>query len=207
MKGILAFVFSGVSVFTCFYSWWEVEELEAVETEWKTFMFLLSVVLTIPSIYQTTLMLFTFLAVAQGEEAVEKEMTIRWAYRPRCACLIARTCVVHPPPTPPRPTLIRRPIWLVLVYGLLISIVMPVALPIALVTVPFACLCGADADKMVLILVAMTDFFQTEVLIPLAYVVVFSAENPEDVFLKTVVVQVRAHRAGEQQQQQQQRET
>ena len=63
MKGTLAFVFSGVSVFTCFYAWAEVKALYNYETEWKQFMFWLSVVLTIPSIYQTTLMMFTFWAV------------------------------------------------------------------------------------------------------------------------------------------------
>ena len=63
MKGTLAFVFSGVSLFTCFYAWEEVEALNNYETEWKQFMFWLSVVLTIPSIYQTTLMMFTFWAV------------------------------------------------------------------------------------------------------------------------------------------------
>ena len=63
MKGILAFVFSGVSLFTCFYAWPEVEAQYGYETTWKQFMFWLSVVLTIPSIYQTTLMMFTFVAV------------------------------------------------------------------------------------------------------------------------------------------------
>ena len=63
MKGLLAFVFSGVSLFTCFYAWPEVEALYEYETTWKQFMFWLSVVLTIPSMYQTTLMMFTFVAV------------------------------------------------------------------------------------------------------------------------------------------------
>ena len=63
MKGVLAFVFSGVSLFTCVYSWAEVEAWYSYETEWKQFMFWLSVVLTVPSVYQTTLMMFTFVAV------------------------------------------------------------------------------------------------------------------------------------------------
>ena len=45
MKGVLAFVFSGVSLFTCVYSWAEVEAWYSYETEWKQFMFWLSVML------------------------------------------------------------------------------------------------------------------------------------------------------------------
>ena len=57
MKGLLAGVFSGVSVFTCFYAYPQVAEYYSYETEWKWFMFWLSVFLTIPSVYQTSVRL------------------------------------------------------------------------------------------------------------------------------------------------------
>lgn len=56
MKGLLAGVFSGVSVFTCFYAYPQVAEYYSYETVWKRFMFWLSVFLTMPSVYQTSLM-------------------------------------------------------------------------------------------------------------------------------------------------------
>ena len=63
IKGGLAFVFSGVSIFVCFYAQPDLDAWMPYETEWKTFMFALCVFLTLPNIYQTSLVLFTFRAV------------------------------------------------------------------------------------------------------------------------------------------------
>ena len=63
IKGSLAFIFSGVSIFVCFYAEPDLQTWMPYETEWKTFMFALCVFLTLPKIYQTSLILFTFYAV------------------------------------------------------------------------------------------------------------------------------------------------
>lgn len=160
IKGGLAFVFSGVSIFVCFYAQPDLDAWMPYETEWKTFMFALCVFLTLPNIYQTSLVLFTFRAVWWGEKAIKKELKV------------------------------RRPIWLVLVYALILSFVVPVVLPFACLYLPIAW-CKGD-KHYILFLVGMIDFIQTIVLVPLGYVVVFSADATEDVFLKTVVVQVFA---------------
>ena len=79
---------------------------------------------------------------------------------------------------------------MVLVYAVILSFIVPVALPFACLYLPIAW-CKGD-KQYILFLVGMLDFIQTIVLVPLGYVVVFSADATEDVFLKTVVVQVFA---------------
>ena len=51
-----------------------------------------------------------------------------------------------------------------------LTLVCSVAMPLLVVVIPVMIALGMPSDKLTLILVAMVDFFQTVVLMPLAYV-------------------------------------
>ena len=159
-KGVLASIFSLVSAYVA-YDGWSTMDFQYMHT-FKTLMFLLSALLTIPKLYQTTLMTLTFTALARG--AVVEELHQH-----------------------------RSPIT-VLMYAAFLSVMLPVLLPlVVVVSVVFQpVLHQHEIFDCWLVVVGFIDFSQTLVLIPLAFVVIFSAGSATDIFIDIVAVQVFA---------------
>lgn len=159
-KGLLASIFSLVSAYVA-YDGWSTMDFQYMHT-FKTLMFLLSALLTIPKLYQTTLMTLTFTALARG--AIVEELHQH-----------------------------RSPLT-VLTYAAFLSVLLPVILPLVIVVnVLFQpVLHQHEIFDCWLVVVGFIDFSQTLVLIPLAFVVIFSAESATDIFIDIVAVQVFA---------------
>lgn len=160
-KGFLASIFSLLSVYVAFDGWATMSFTDMLV--FKCLMFGLSCLLTLPQLYQTTLITLTFVSVARGAVVFELQQ--------------------------------RRPPYVVLGVAFVLMFLLPFILPLLLIG---GCLFAPLLERFGikdfwLVIVGLIDFIQTLVLIPLAFVVIFSAGSPTDIFIDIVAVQVFAN--------------
>ena len=163
VKGVIAALLAGFSGYIVYDGINKGEVDYSTMYMFKSLAFALSVVLTLPQLYQTTLMSLTF--VALGRDAIFEEL--QQTRHPCVAFAIAIGLTVVVPVVLP----------LLLVGGLLCAPLLPYF----------------GVTDLWLVIVGLIDYMQTLVLVPLAYVVVFSADAPPDIFVNIVAVQVFAN--------------
>jgi hypothetical protein len=155
-KAAIATILTVFSVYVTIDGWSEIDYADM--GEFKALAFALSLVLTLPQLYQTTLITLAFWALGRGDVSTELQQR-------------------------------RHPLH-VLVIGFALILVTPFVLPPLILVA----LCVNPEHLGVhdhwLIIVGLIDFLQTLVLVPLGYVVVFSAAGPPDVVVNIVAVQV-----------------
>ena len=179
-KALLASLFVVFTTYVVFDGW---SEFDPSDFEFKLFSFLLSIGLTMPQIYQTTLVTLTFFSL--GQDQVYRELQ-------------------H-----------RRPPLRVLSIAAALTLTLPVTLPVLFLGALFRIDMGFKNSWLVF--VGLVDFVspaapnaplrrsaerapprapraqvQTLVLLPLAYVVIFSADDPTFVLVNMVAAQVFA---------------
>ena len=179
-KALLASLFVVFTTYVVFDGW---SEFDPSDFEFKLFSFLLSIGLTMPQIYQTTLVTLTFFSL--GQDQVYRELQ-------------------H-----------RRPPLRVLSIAAALTLTLPVTLPVLFLGALFRVDMGFKNSWLVF--VGLVDFVspaapnaprrrsaerapprapraqvQTLVLLPLGYVVIFSADDPSFVLVNMVAAQVFA---------------
>jgi hypothetical protein len=154
-KALLASLFVVFTTYVVFDGW---SEFDPSDFEFKLFSFLLSIGLTMPQIYQTTLVTLTFFSL--GQDQVYRELQ-------------------H-----------RRPPLRVLSIAAALTLTLPVTLPVLFLGALFRIDMGFKNSWLVF--VGLVDFVQTLVLLPLGYVVIFSADDPSFVLVNMVAAQVFA---------------
>ena len=180
VKALLASLFVVFTTYVVFDGW---SEFDPSDFEFKLFSFLLSIGLTMPQIYQTTLVTLTFFSL--GQDQVYRELQ-------------------H-----------RRPPLRVLSIAAALTLTLPVTLPVLFLGALFRIDMGFKNSWLVF--VGLVDFVspaapnaprrrsaerapprapraqvQTLVLLPLGYVVIFSADDPSFVLVNMVAAQVFA---------------
>ena len=181
VKALLATLFVCFTTYVVFDGW---SEFDPSDFEFKLFSFVLSIFLTMPQIYQTTLVALTFFAL--GQDQVYRELQ-------------------H-----------RRPPLRVLSIAAALTATLPITMPVLFLGALFRVNMGFKNTWLVF--VGLVDFVspethaerawstlslnapllapraqvQTLVLLPLAYVVIFSADDPTFVLVNMVAAQVFA---------------
>jgi hypothetical protein len=159
VKGVLAAIFTVFSLYVASDAWATMDFEMGI---FKLLTFSLSFALTLPQLYQTTLMTLTFFAL--GRNRVFQELQQR--RHPRHVFLIATALTLALP---------------IVLPGLIVS---------AIFLGPH--LRSHGMRDPWLVVVGLLDFIQTLVLFPLALVIIFSADAPSDVLVNIVAVQVFA---------------
>ena len=181
VKALLATLFVCFTIYVVFDGW---SEFDPSDYEFKLFSFLLSICLTMPMVYQTTLVALTFFAL--GQDQVYRELQHR---RPPLRVLsIAAALTATLPITLPTLFLVAlfrvdlgfKNTWLVFVG--LVDFVSPET---------HAERAGSTLSLNAPLLAPRAQV-QTLVLLPLAYVVIFSADDPTFVLVNMVAAQVFA---------------